>query len=290
LRLLGYASEALDRLDEEIGRALTGTPVAEPEQPPAAAAAQETDAAAPVAEPEQPPAAAAAQETDAAAPVAEPEQPAAAAAAQETDPAAPVAEPGPASSFPMEELGELAESPSGDSSDDDLSTITAALESELFADEDEAVVPEAQSEQSLEDVFSAFKKHVAEEVSTDDFQTHYDLGIAYKEMGLMDEAIGEFHVAVKSSEMNREASIMLAICHRERREINDAAEWYRRALQAPGGDPESSAELRYELAEVLLEAGEVEQALEAFRALLDADPGYRDVRERIEQLEARSTP
>lgn len=83
---------------------------------------------------------------------------------------------------------------------------------------------------------------------------------------------------------------MLAICHRERRETDQAAHWYRRALEAPGGDPESAAGLRYDLGEVLLEAGDIEQALQAFRDVLEADPAFRDVRERVEQLETRSTP
>jgi tetratricopeptide (TPR) repeat protein len=177
----------------------------------------------------------------------------------------------------------------GAADDDDLSTITAALESELFSEEIEAPVPEVQTEQSLEDVFAAFKRHVAEEVGSEDFRTHYDLGIAYKEMGLMDEAVAEFEVAAQSSEMAREAFIMLALCHRERQDPSAASEWYRRAIDAPGGDPESVLGLRYDLAELLLESGDAEAALQQFRAMLEADPSFRDVQERISQLEANLT-
>jgi tetratricopeptide (TPR) repeat protein len=173
--------------------------------------------------------------------------------------------------------------------DDDLSTITAALESELFADDSEPPVPEAQTEQSLEDVFAAFREHVAEEVGSEDFRTHYDLGIAYKEMGLMDEAVAEFQIAVKSSEILREAAIMLALCHREREEKQEAVGWYRRAIEAPGGDAEAAYGLRYEFAELLLETGNIEGALEQFRDVLSSNPSFRDVRERVEQLEARLT-
>jgi tetratricopeptide (TPR) repeat protein len=173
--------------------------------------------------------------------------------------------------------------------DDDLSTITAALESELFSEEVEAPVPEAQTEQSLEDVFAAFKQHVAEEVGSEDTRTHYDLGIAYKEMGLMDEAIGEFELAARSGEVTREAAIMLALCYREREETKTAAEWYRRAIDEPGGDAESVSGLRYELAEMLLGSGDVEGALKLFREVLAADPCFRDVQERVTELESSPT-
>jgi tetratricopeptide (TPR) repeat protein len=175
------------------------------------------------------------------------------------------------------------------SDDDDLSAITAALESELFADAAEPLVAEPESEQSLEQVFAAFREHVDREVGSEDYRTHYDLGIAYKEMGLLDEAIGAFEHAVNSPDISREAYSMLALCHRERDEMDAAARCYRRAIASGGGDGESRNSLRYELAEVLLHAGDPQGALLEFRDLLDADPSFRDVRDRVAEL-ARTMP
>lgn len=172
--------------------------------------------------------------------------------------------------------------------DDDLLAITSALESELFADDEAAPAPNAESEQSLGEVFAAFREHVEQEIDSDDFQTHYDLGIGYKEMGLVDEAIHEFETAVKSPEIFREACVMLAVCTREKGDMDAAAEWYRRALSADEMDPQATAGLRYELAEVLLLAGDRQGALELFRNVLQADPMYRDVRERVADLESPS--
>jgi tetratricopeptide (TPR) repeat protein len=160
---------------------------------------------------------------------------------------------------------------SGLDDDDDLSAITAALESELFAETADPVSRDAESEQSLEDVFAAFK--------------HYDLGIGYKEMGLLDEAIREFEIAVKAPELFRESCAMLAVCHRERQEMDRAIDWYRRAIDAPGGDQRAASGLRYELAEALLLSGDREAALSLFRDVMQADPSYRDVRSRIAELE-----
>jgi tetratricopeptide (TPR) repeat protein len=82
---------------------------------------------------------------------------------------------------------------------------------------------------------------------------------------------------------------MLALCHRERDEMDAAARCYRRAIASGGGDGESRNSLRYELAEVLLHAGDPQGALLEFRDLLDADPSFRDVRDRVAEL-ARTMP
>jgi tetratricopeptide (TPR) repeat protein len=175
----------------------------------------------------------------------------------------------------------------GDEADDDLSAITAALESELFADDTEPVVAEPESEQSLEDVFAAFKAQVEEEVESDDYRTHYDLGIAYKEMGLLDEAVSEFERSMGSTELGRESYTMLALCHRERDDLAAAADAYRKAIERSDGD--SAMQLRYELADLLVAAGDREGALDQFRHLAGSDPGFRDVRDRLAELESFAT-
>ncbi|MCP3982440.1 MAG: tetratricopeptide repeat protein [bacterium] len=169
--------------------------------------------------------------------------------------------------------------------DDDLTSITAALENELFADADEAPAPESESEESLEDVFAAFKQQVEEEVDSDDYRTHYDLGIAYKEMGLIDEAIAEFQTSIKAPELLRDGCTMLAMCHRDRNELSDAVEWYRKAVEAPGRDPDALSGLRYDLAETLLLAGDQDAALDVFRDVLADNPAFRDVQTRVADLE-----
>ena len=170
--------------------------------------------------------------------------------------------------------------------DDDLSAITAALEGELFADDAQPVSPEPESEQSLEEVFAAFKEQVDREVDADDYRTHYDLGIAYKEMGLIDEAIAQFAQAVRSPEFGRESYTMLALCHRERDETDAAARCYRQAIESSLTDGDTLNSLRYELAELLLNTGDREGALDEFRHLLEADPAFRDVQDKVASLES----
>lgn len=176
--------------------------------------------------------------------------------------------------------------------DEELSEIAEALESELFAgieDEDDPIAPEAEAEESVDEIFASFRQAVKDQVSDEDYRTHYDLGIGYKEMGLVDEAIEEFRQAASSDELHRQSCTMVALCYQELANSTAAVEWYRKALVASGETNDSSVtQLRYDLACVLLESGDTEAALGEFRHVLDADPSFRDVRGRVDELEAAS--
>jgi tetratricopeptide (TPR) repeat protein len=104
-------------------------------------------------------------------------------------------------------------------------------------------------------------------------------------MGLMDEAVAQFEQAGQSPEFGREAYTMLALCHRERDELDAAARCYRQAIDSSATDGEALNSLRYELAELLLNTGDRAGALDEFRHLHDADPSFRDVQDRIASLE-----
>ena len=216
----------------------------------------------------------------------------------ETRAAEPAPEPGDASAAPSpdgedddmdvlfeDEPAPIAVTGGNEEEGSDLASLAAALEGELFLDDDEPLVPEAPREQSLDEVFAAFQAQVEKQVDADDFQTHYDLGIAYREMGLLDEAIAEFKRTVHPGAFHRESCIMIASCHRDAGRVPDAADWYRKALEIPNDDEEAQSGLRYDLAEVLAEIGEMQEALGLYRIVMEMDPLFRDISERISQLE-----
>jgi len=172
----------------------------------------------------------------------------------------------------------------------DLSSITAALEAEYGTDRvpDVADAPaEPESEQSLEQVFETFKEHVNASVDVGDFQTHYDLGIAYKEMGLMDAALDEFRIATGAPELYREACSMLGLCYWDRGEAEEAIRWYRAALDAPGGDEVRLSGARYDLADKLEQTGDASGAYDLFAQIVREEPGYRDVTRRAAALRSK---
>jgi tetratricopeptide (TPR) repeat protein len=167
----------------------------------------------------------------------------------------------------------------------DLEAVAAALGAGVV--DPGPLVPEAADEQSVHDILAAFKDRVKDEVASDDHRTHYDLGIGYKEMGLVEEAIREFLEASESETLHCEACSMIAVCCVEQGDLQRAAEWYRQALAGPAESDEVIAGLRYDLAEVLLQAGDADAALHEFRSVMEVHPEFRDVRGRVDELESR---
>ena len=171
-----------------------------------------------------------------------------------------------------------------DQDDDDLAAIAAALDDELFEGDTLEKTPASESEESLDEVFAAFRERVDEQIGPDDFRTHYDLGIGYKEMGLIDAAVAEFEISVKNEELFQQSCVMLALCCREQAQLDRAVDWYRQAVEALDHHSDEACGLRYDLAETLLEVGDTEKALDLFRDLAEHAPGFRDVSQRVEEL------
>ncbi len=160
------------------------------------------------------------------------------------------------------------------------------LEQELA--EEEAMVDEAtgrgKDEALLEEVFREFQKGVAEQLSEEDSDTHFNLGIAYKEMGLIPEAIREFQIASRDPRYFVECCSMIGVCYVEQGIPNSATEWFERALQAPNLESEPRVALRYDLASALEIAGDVGRAYSVLEEIESERPGFRDVRERLSSL------
>jgi pilus assembly protein FimV len=188
--------------------------------------------------------------------------------------------------------------------DEERRETTAATAAELFSEEeqffdlaaelekelaDEEMVAEATgsgkaSDVSIEELFKEFQRGVAEQVQVEDFDTHFNLGLAYREMGLLDEAIGEFQLSAKSPEYLVESASMIGACYLEKGLPEQAAEWYQRALTATGLPPEAELGLRYELGRAHESAGNTAAALASFSEVLAINPAFRDVVDRVSKL------
>ena len=127
--------------------------------------------------------------------------------------------------------------------------------------------------QTAEELFNTFREGVAAKVGGDDYDTHYSLGIAYKEMMLADPAIEEFKKAMVDPERTLECCSMLAMCERMKGDNEAAANWLRIGIAAPGFPPIDSNGLRLDLAALLEEMGhhdESEALLQETRNLENA--------------------
>lgn len=165
--------------------------------------------------------------------------------------------------------------------------LAAEMDPELFEPQVAIEEPGDLAEgHAIKSVVAAFRQGIEEQVSPEDFETHYNLGIAYKEMGLVDEAIGEFQFAAKSGEFFTRCCSMLGICFQEKGMTDLAIKWCDRGLEkAEEGEGEEIAlGLRYDLAVLCQHSGDSQRALELFTAVYGVDAAYRDVPKHIREL------
>ncbi len=151
----------------------------------------------------------------------------------------------------------------------------------------------ADAQSMLSDIFQEFKEDVEQGAQEEeDPDTHYNLGVAFKEMGLLDEAIGELQRVCQAVDRGKpfsqavQAYTWLAACFVEKGVPQAAVRWYERALKAPGVDSETSLAIQYELGGAFEAAGDKKSALQQFMAVYSSNIDYRDVADRIKALKA----
>ncbi len=153
---------------------------------------------------------------------------------------------------------------------------------------------EPSSLSALADVFEAFKEEMEQETAneSDDPESHYNLGIAFREMGLLDEAIGELQKVCHSIELGHgfsrviETYTWLAQCLVDKGVPQAAIKWYMRALKFPDINPDASLAVHYEMAMAYEAAGNTSAALDHYMEVYGTNIDYREVSERIKSLQA----
>jgi tetratricopeptide (TPR) repeat protein len=136
----------------------------------------------------------------------------------------------------------------------------------------------------LRDLLSAFQQGVREQVQADDAASHYDLGMTYRQMGLLDEAVAEFRLAARDPSFAIKCTDMLGRCLLERGDFGAAIAEFERGLALPGLTPETALSFRYSLGLVLEASGRSMEALEQFEWVFSQQPNYPDVAAKIREL------
>jgi hypothetical protein len=146
----------------------------------------------------------------------------------------------------------------------------------------------------LAGMFGELKHELEEDVATadEDPETHYNLGVAFREMGLLDEAIGELQKVCQSVERGRPFPLImqtytwLAQCFLDKGVPEAAIRWYERALKLSDIDQDTRIALHYELASAYETAADKPAALNHYMEVYGSNIDYRDVSERIKALKS----
>jgi len=152
--------------------------------------------------------------------------------------------------------------------------------------DDEARVPEGSPLERLEfqDLFDSFKQGIQGQVAKDDYETHYNLGVAYHEMGLYEDAIEELQIACMDPGLQYDAYFLMGSCARDLERPEIALKCYEKVLELEGLDREQRRGIRYEQALTLRATGQDEQALQIFQEIREEGNDYRDTEQQIQEL------
>jgi tetratricopeptide (TPR) repeat protein len=165
------------------------------------------------------------------------------------------------------------------------------------AQQAEPVQPEKASEvynaeAGLEEILEELKAATGDLKPLRDYETHYSLGLAYKDMDLLDEAIEQFQMAFRMAQFaNPEGDYfqcchMLGVCFKRKGMAKLAVLWFQRGLKIQNRSEDEYQALRYEIGLCYEEMGEIDKAIEAFMEVYALDVNYREVGEKLRKLQS----
>jgi len=165
-------------------------------------------------------------------------------------------------------------------SDEEDDSVPAKDTRMTVADEE----PTGDEEQDFQDMLARFKQGIDENIDEADFQSHYDLGVAFKEMGLLDEAIAELQKALRAPEGKLRTSEMLGICFFEKGAYGVAESILRRGLDLPASGDQERLGVLYWLGRALEQQGKKADARDLYGRVFAVDIRFLDAEQRVKAL------
>ncbi|MGE5893851.1 MAG: hypothetical protein ACM34I_07330, partial [bacterium] len=145
-------------------------------------------------------------------------------------------------------------------------------------------IPEPTLENDVLEIFEEFKKGIESELEEGDSETHYNLGIAYKEMGLIDDAIKEFQTASRDPKRQIQGSSMLGLCYKEKGLYSLAVDAFRNALSQITERGDAYWGTKFDLAEAYQKNGNLREAGDIFTEIYAYNAKFRNVDEKLNSL------
>ena len=164
---------------------------------------------------------------------------------------------------------------------DDEDEDTPARDTRMTVADEE---PTGDEEQDFQDMLARFKQGIDENIDEADFESHYDLGVAFKEMGLLDEAIAELQKALRAPEGKLRTSEMLGICFFEKGAFGVAESILRRGLDLPASGDQERLGILYWLGRALEQQGKKADARDLYGRVFAVDIRFLDAERRVKAL------
>ena len=135
-------------------------------------------------------------------------------------------------------------------------------------------------------VLQELQRQLSAQLREDDYQTHYHLGIAFKEMGLLQKAIEEFKIALGDSNLEFYNYLMLGMCYRELGNHNEAIDYLQKGLKIKPLNSKQYEDIYYQLGLTFEEDGQMKNALEAFNKVseLKGERASADFQSKVQKL------
>lgn len=137
---------------------------------------------------------------------------------------------------------------------------------------------------SPEEVILEFKKGVARTIDKSDYQTHYNLGVAYKEMGLLDEAISAFELSSTNPQSKIDSISMIGMCLAEKGDHEKIVKLLLETLPTMNYQDPKYLGIMYQLGEAYMDLSRHVDAYKSFVKVRDLDANFRDVKGRVKEL------
>ncbi len=144
--------------------------------------------------------------------------------------------------------------------------------------------PTGDDQADFDKMLAQFREKVSENIDVNDVMAHYDLGTAYMEMGLLDEAISEFQVVLRGASDHLATYEMLGQTFLQKKEPEAALRSLTRGLDAPCEIEEERVGIYYYIGLAHETIGDNETALEFYDRVFALDINFADVTERLRAL------
>lgn len=163
----------------------------------------------------------------------------------------------------------------------DFIDLGAVLRTEM-ADDHRPGVP-----QSMQDLISQFRQQVFESVGEGDHHSRYDLGVAYKGMGLYQEAIEEFEIAAKDATLKLKALEMISSCFLERGKIDEAVRTLEEGLRVTDRPKREFFGIHFLLGQCYEKKEQMREALKQYLTAYRIDKSVPDLTHRMNELKRK---